>query len=299
MSETSTLLDRVAAAPISWGVCEVPGWGHQLPPDRVLGEMSSLGFTRTELGATGWLPNDSTELRHTLARHDMSLLAAFIPLVLHDPEQAETTRSDALAAAKLLADNGAGFFNTAPVTSYDWQPRRDLTEAEWAHLYQMVDEIGEICADHGLVQVLHEHVDCVIETAGEVQALLDNSDVALVVDTGHLAIGGYDPVELVKRHPDRVGLVHLKDTSMAIANRLNNDELSLMDAVQEGLFTALGQGDLDLAGVIAALEGGGYDGWYVIEQDCALTGDLPAEGEGPIRDVEASVDFLKDLAASL
>lgn len=299
MSATSTFLDRVATAPISWGVCEVPGWGHQLSPDRVLGEMSRLGFTKTELGSTGWLPEDSAELRTVLARHDMSLLAAFIPLVLHDPDQADRTRAEAVAAAQLLADNGARYFNTAPVTSTDWQPRRPLTDEEWAHLFEMVDEIGRICVEHHLLQVIHEHVGCVIETADEVQALLDNTEAALVVDTGHLAIGGYDPVELVRRHADRVGLVHLKDTDLAVAARLNDHELTLMKAVQEGLFTPLGQGDLDVAGVITSLEAGGYDGWYVIEQDCAITGDLPAEGEGPIRDVETSLEFLKDLAASV
>jgi inosose dehydratase len=33
------IMDRVAGAPISWGVCEVPGWGHQLSPEQVLPEM--------------------------------------------------------------------------------------------------------------------------------------------------------------------------------------------------------------------------------------------------------------------
>lgn len=299
VSSTSTFLDRVATAPISWGVCEVPGWGHQLSPDRVLAEMNRLGFTRTELGSTGWLPTTTNELQAILTRHDMSLLAAFIPLVIHDPDQADRTRAEARAAAELLAENGAGFFNTAPVTSVDWQPRRPLSNEEWAHLYLMVDEIEKICADHDLVQVLHEHVGCVIETAEEVQRLIDNTNVSLVVDTGHLAIGGYDPGELVKRHADRVGLVHLKDTDLEVAARLNDGRLSLMEAVQEGLFTPLGQGDLDVAGVITALEADGYRSWYVIEQDCAIIGDLPAEGEGPIRDVAISLDFLKDLAASL
>jgi len=299
LSATSTFLDRVATAPISWGVCEVPGWGHQLSPERVLGEMKRLGFTKTELGSNGWLPGTKAELQAVLARHDMSLLAAFIPLVLHDPKQADQARSESVTAARLLSDNGARYFNTAPVTSADWEPRHPLTDEEWAHLYHMVDEVEKICAEHDLIQVIHEHVGCVIETADEVQALLDNTDVAVVVDTGHLAIGGYDPVELVKRHADRVGLVHLKDTNLAVAARLNNNELTLMEAVQDGLFTPLGQGDLDVAGVITTLETGGYDGWYVIEQDCAITGEPPSEGEGPIRDVETSVDFLRDLAASL
>ncbi len=258
--------------------------------------MSDLGFSHTELGAAGWLPSNSAQLQSVLGRHNMSLLAAFVPLVLHDPAQADRTRSEARATAALLADNGARYFNTAPVTSADWTPRTPLDDHAWGHLFSMIDEIGHICIDHGLVQVIHSHVDCVIETSDEVQTLIDNSDAALVIDTGHLAVGGCDPLELVKRHPDRVGLVHLKDVRMAVARRLNNDEITLMEAVQQGLFTTLGQGDLDLPAVVTALEGGGYDGWYVLEQDCAIIGHPPREGEGPVRQVEASYNVLKGLA---
>jgi inosose dehydratase len=49
--------DKIAGAPISWGVCEVPGWGYQLGPDRVLTEMREVGLTATELGPEGFLPS--------------------------------------------------------------------------------------------------------------------------------------------------------------------------------------------------------------------------------------------------
>ena len=74
-------MDRLATAPISWGICEVPGWGIQLPVDRVLREMSDLGFPATELGSEGYLPEDPDELIDLLAKYDLRLLAAFVPLV--------------------------------------------------------------------------------------------------------------------------------------------------------------------------------------------------------------------------
>lgn len=43
-------MKRIAAAPISWGVCEVPGWGVQLSCERVLGDAQRLGLTATEAG---------------------------------------------------------------------------------------------------------------------------------------------------------------------------------------------------------------------------------------------------------
>ena len=60
---SGSLLDRVGSAPISWGICEVPGWGAQLPVDRVLAEMVSLDLTATELGSIGYLPTDPDELK--------------------------------------------------------------------------------------------------------------------------------------------------------------------------------------------------------------------------------------------
>lgn len=294
-----SFLDRVATAPISWGVCEVPGWGQQLSPDRVLAEMRRLGFTATELGSAGWLPEEVDELRALLDRHDLELLAAFVPLVLHRPEEADAAVQEAEDMARLLQAMGARYFNTAPVTSADWAPRSPLSETEWLHLFAMLDRVEDICREHGLVQVLHEHVGCVVENADDIERVLGGSSVLFVLDTGHLAIGGVDPVDFARHHGDRVGLVHLKDTRLDVARRLNHNELTLMTAVQTGLFPSLGQGDLKVDAVVTTLERDGYDGWYVLEQDCAIVGSEPAPGEGPVRDVEMSVEYLKELAASL
>jgi inosose dehydratase len=96
---------------------------------------------------------------------------------------------------------------------------------------------------------------------------------------------------------DRVGHVHLKDVRLDMVPPVLSREVTLMNAVQNGLFTPLGQGDVDIAGVIQALEAGGYDGWYVIEQDTALTEGLPSEGEGPIDEVRTSMQYLTDVVA--
>lgn len=291
-------LSRVATAPISWGVCEVPGWGHQLEPSRVLSEMRSLGFTATELGSAGWLPEQVEPLEAMLAEHQLGLLASFVPLVLHDAAQADAMLAAAAEAADLLEAMGATYFNTAPVTSVDWEPRRPLSDAEWQHLFAMVGHIDQICAERKLLHVIHEHVGCVVETAEEIERLLENTTVSFVLDTGHMAIGGCDPLEFARTHADRVGLVHLKDTRLDVAARLNAGELTLMEAVQAGLFPALGLGELPIGEIVSHLEATGFNGHYVIEQDCAITGELPALGEGPIRDVEISVAYLRDVANS-
>jgi inosose dehydratase len=52
-------------------------------------------------------------------------------------------------------------------------------------------------------------------------------------------------------------------------------------------------------GVIRALDEAGYDGWLVLEQDTAITGEEPPVGTGPVVDVKASVDYLGNLAPAI
>ncbi len=293
----SDFLARVASAPISWGICEVPGWGAMLPTDRVLAEMSGLGLRATELGAPGFLPADADGVRAQLNRFGMSLLGGFTPLVLHDPAMRETAIAQATETAKLFERAGATKFVTAVVLDPGWSIPRPLTADEHRHLAQMFGVIDDICGEHGLEQVLHPHVQTLVETKSDVDRVLDDCDVHWCLDTGHLAIGGVDPVAFAKEATERVGHVHLKDVRLAKVPPVLAREESIMHAVQGGLFTPLGQGDVDIAGVVRTLEAAGYRGWYVIEQDTALTDGLPAEGDGPIREVSASMRYLTDVVA--
>src|SRR5260370_42673821 len=77
--------DKIAGAPISWGVCEVPGWGYQLPPERVLTEMQQVGLAATELGPDGFLPADPTVMAELQAARHLTAVGGFIPSVLPPP----------------------------------------------------------------------------------------------------------------------------------------------------------------------------------------------------------------------
>jgi inosose dehydratase len=294
-----TFLDRVASAPISWGVCEVPGWGRMLPTDRVLSEMKELGLSATEYGAPGFLPADPAGIRELLDGHEMSLIGGFTPLVLHDPARREDALVTVRAVADLFSKAGATTFVTCPVMDDDWSLPRPLKTNEHAHLVRMLGEVDVICADAGLRQVLHPHVQTVVETSSDVERVLEDCDVAWCLDTGHLAIGGTDPVEFARYAAERVGHVHLKDVRMDLVPALLDRSTSIMEGVQAGLFPPLGQGDLALADVVVALERAGYQGWYVIEQDTAITGALPGEGQGPVIDVRDSMRYLREVVAPL
>ena len=290
-------MDRVAAAPISWGICEVPGWGHQLPVDRVLSEMAGLGIRATELGAIGWLPTEPAEISATLDSHGLSLLGGFVPLVLHDPTRVEESLAAAEAAARIMSAAGGRYFVTAVVSDpADWQ-RPELSEADWRLLIANLTEVDRVVAGFGMTQVVHPHYDTLIESATEVQRFLDESDVSLCLDTGHLFIGGSDPLQIAEHFFDRIGLVHLKDVSEPVAVRLRAGELSLVAAVQVGLFPELGSGDVPIGQVMSSVELHGFTGWYVIEQDVALTDGDPPLGQGPVLGVSKSVAYIRDLAS--
>jgi inosose dehydratase len=294
-----SFLDRIASAPISWGICEVPGWGQMLPTERVLTEMTDLGITATEYGAPGFLPADPEGIRGVLDAHGMLLLGGFAPLVLHDPARREDSLARARAVADLFGRAGATTFVCCPIMDDGWSIPRPLDRDEHAHLVRMLGEVDAICADAGLRQVLHPHLQTVVETSADVHRVLDDCGVAWCLDTGHLAIGGTDPVEFARQAADRVGHVHLKDVRMDLVPRMLDRSNSIMEGVQEGLFPPLGQGDLALADVVVTLERAGYEGWYVIEQDTAITADLPAEGQGPVTDVMDSMRYLRDVVAPL
>src|SRR5215208_6944039 len=107
--ETADRASRLVGAPISWGVCEVPGWGLQLPAERVLSEMAALGLAATELGPQGWLPRDGAAVRATLDGYGLRLVGGFLPVVVHEADLS-STREEALRAIEQLAGAGADVF---------------------------------------------------------------------------------------------------------------------------------------------------------------------------------------------
>jgi len=268
-----------------------------LPTPRVLREMSELGMPATELGAPGFLPTSPEAVRDELAEYDMTLIGGFTPLVIHDRRLRQEAIESARATARLFERAGATEFISAIVMDADWSVPRELEPGEIDHMLEMFGIIDDICAEHGLNQVLHPHLQTVVETASDVQRILDGCDVKWCLDTGHMAIGGVDPVDFARRAADRVGHVHLKDVDLSKAPAVLAREQSIMQGVQGGLFTPLGRGDVAIAEVIEVLEASGYDGWYIIEQDTAITGDLPGEGEGPLTQVSESVAYLRDVVA--
>lgn len=288
-----SMLDRVAGAPISWGVCEVAGWGYQLPADRVLAEMRALGLRATEFGPDGFLPGDPAEKVRVLAAAGLAVVGGFVPLVLHDPAHDPLTEID--RALDLLVSAGARVAAIAAVSAVDGYDRAaHVDPTDWPTLLGNLNRIAEFAEKRGVTAALHPHVGTLVEGPDDVCRVLAGSRIALCVDTGHLVLGGVDPVELVREAPERVAHVHLKDVDLAVAQRARRGEGTYTEAVAHGLFRPLGHGVVDIAGVVSELEASGYGGWYVLEQDTILTCD--PKDEGPVADVRTSLEFLRGIA---
>jgi inosose dehydratase len=292
----SIITSRLAAAPISWGVCEVPGWGHQLEADRVLSEMTALGITATEFGPAGFLPEEAKARAEVLQQHNLQAIGGFFPIILHDaakdPLKAVAAELDAYQAA------GASIMVLAAETGVAGYDQRHELDADGWHLFgRNLDTIVKAAADQGIQAVVHPHVGTMIETTSDVNRVLNDTAANLCLDTGHLLIGGTDPGQLARDYAARIGHTHLKDVRKAVAERVQKGEISYTDGVKTGMYVPLGQGDVGIAGIVLNLLEAGYGGWFTMEQDTIL--DAAPEGDGPVRDVRQSVAFLRELEAGL
>jgi inosose dehydratase len=292
----SDLLDRVAGAPITWGVDGSPGWGFLMDRDRVLREMVDAGLSATELGPDGYLPTDPAELQEFLDQYDMSIVGGFVPALLYREDRVDDQLAYVTRAARQLASTGSQVLVLGPSSAnpgYDTPV--DMFEDEWTTFLANLRRLQEIVGDAGLETALHPHWGLAIASGADIDRLLDSSDVGICLDTGHAYLGGADPVEIAKAAGERVLHVHLKDVDPAKAKRVRSGELAFREAVLDRMFVPLGEGGVDIAGVIEALEDRGYRGWYVLEQDVSLKAD-PPEGGGPKTDAVDSVAYLRELA---
>jgi inosose dehydratase len=284
--------DRIAGAPISWGVCEVPGWGYQLPPARVLAEMHDVGLAATELGPDGFLPSDADAMADVLARHELRAIGGFTPLLLHVPGQDPVPEVEKLL--QTYAATGSDVLVLSAVTGLDgYDERPDLDAEGWRTLLGNLDRLDALAAEHGVKAVLHPHVGTMVENGTDVQRVLDGSTIALCLDTGHLLIGGTDPAELTRQAPHRIAHTHVKDVDLGLARQVQSGRRTYTEAVREGIYRPVGYGDVDFAAIVGHLRAEGYEGWYVLEQDTILTEE--PRGEGPLTDVRTSVAALRAL----
>lgn len=281
---------------------EIEGWAWRRTYTDVLDEMVHAGYSGTELGPYGFLPADPAELKHELGRRKLSLLGAFLPLPLAHPENYEAGAESALTVTRLLAAAGAPFLVLADamdarrmdiagrVTEAD-----GLTDEQWKRAVDLVTSVASRARDAGLRSVFHHHAGSHVETPQELNRLLALTDPELLgacLDTGHYFYGGGDPLDCVRSHGKRIRHLHLKDVQPAVLAEVRQRRIPYLDAVKRGIFCELGQGAVDIPGVLHELEQTGFDGWGVFEQDID-----PAQSDAkPLESAARSRTYLRTVA---
>jgi len=280
---------KIAAAPISWGVSEVPNWGAQLPPERVLADAQRLGFRAIEAGPPGFLPSDAAAAARALDAHGLRCIGGFVTAVLHDLGRRDAELASVERQAAWLHDVGAEVLVLAAATGHDdYEQRTELSDPEWATLFETLPLVEAISTAARLRVAVHPHVGTAIEHPRDIDRLLARSHVGLCLDTGHIFVGGGDPAVIARAAGRRVTHVHLKDADATLCEAVRQRRLSYAAAVQQGLYRPLGDGGARISDVLTELRSVGYDGWWVLEQDVALK-DATAD---PRPSIERSLTFV-------
>lgn len=268
---------QVATAPVNWNNVDLAGTVPHVPYPDLLDEMAAAGYDATEYG--GNFPTNPEALRQDLLARGMRLCGSYYGLPLVEDDLMRARRPAFEGLLRLLA--GAGCQDV--IIAFEATPERialaghvpadgsaGLADDEWSRAARNLAEVGTIAADHGLRAHFHNHVGTFAETPDEVERLiseLTTDDVDICFDGGHYAYGGGDPMAFVRQYRDLIGYVHLKDVDPAVLADAKQRQLSFLDALREFIFCELGQGMVDIPGMVQSLRDGGYTGWLVVEQD--------------------------------
>ncbi|HEV8251627.1 MAG TPA: TIM barrel protein [Gaiellaceae bacterium] len=287
---------RVANAPLSYGAFELTvGIFPNVPgPDELLAEMAAAGYAGTELGPPGYL-GEGDELGRRLERHGLGLTGGWCPVHFSEPERwdddfAELRRTlglfeaaGATGARPVFGDGGSEARRANPGRGKD-DPSLGLDAAGWRRFADGLARGQELAREHGFEPTFHPHTSTYVEAPAEIERLQELSDIGLLVDTGHLLVGGSDPVQALRDWGERVDYVHVKDARLGVVRGVIEDRANALEAWRRGIFCELGAGDVDLEGFFAELRRTGYEGWLCVEQD-----RIPREDEPLSEAAEAQV----------
>jgi len=229
-------------------------------------ELSKFGFTRESF-------------RDLLAEKKLSVAGNYFGGDFHDPQK----QDDILSAFKNTLEN-LKFYGAKNVVI--GPPGRPLGRDNWADYHHattegsendiperikvmspFLNELGKIAQDAGMEIGIHPHLNTIIETPAEIDMIMELTDpqyVGMVPDTGHIQLGGGDPVEIIRKYSSRLNYFHLKDVTGVFERPNFGPNLR-----------ELGNGEVDFPGVMALLKEVGYKGWLNVEQD--FTEMTPAE----------------------
>ncbi|MBT1002588.1 TIM barrel protein [Paenarthrobacter sp. DKR-5] len=277
----------LAGAPVSFGVFELgPAEGAVLPgPDELCEVLQRRGYSGVDLGPIGFLGRDE-ELRERLRRYGLALAGGWVDLPFSDDDAfaralpvlqealdnfVEAVPVDPARPPKpTLADSGSQSRRANPGGG----PGLGLDDRGWDAFARNMETAAGLVRSRGLEPTFHHHACTFVETPEEIDRFLACTDVGITLDTGHLILGGGDPLTGLRQWGARINHVHIKDARVDVLNAVVRDKGDMRAVWAGKAFVPLGEGDLDLETFMDELLAAGFDGWLVLEQD-----KIPAAGE--------------------
>lgn len=294
---------RVANAPCSFGAFELTLDHRERPdPTTVLDAVAAAGYDGIDLGPPGYLAGGNS-LRETLDAKQLGVAGGFLSL----PFGAGDTHTELLPEVDELLDlleRAAGDPVPRPTIADAGSPERfarpgqaqhdaklGLGERGWSRFSENLTRVTERCRERGLEPTFHPHAGTFVEAAWEIEKLLESTDVGLCFDSGHLAVGGIDPLIALREWAPRINHLHLKDVDLSALEETISAGDPLDRMVQRRVFCAFGVGDIALGELCEALAVQEYDGWLVVEQDIFPTADST---DRAVQDQNSNREFLRE-----
>ena len=265
----------IGVVPIVWNNADLFDLAPETAAASVLDEVVRLGFAGTQFGR-GFPEGDKfraeldarglrfAELYSALEAGPDGLADEAGAVAHRDLERLTAAGGEVLVVAIDGGDERDGWSGRVAEGAPQW------TAAAFERLAELLGELAAAAPD-GVRVAFHPHTATWVEAPDEVEALasrLDDTGAGLCLDVGHYLVGGGEPARAIRRYGSLVTHVHLKDVDPAILARLRSREIDgFATAVRERIFTELGNGALDLHGVLATLDAVGFDGWLMVEQD--------------------------------
>jgi inosose dehydratase len=288
---------RLGITPTLWWNDDFPSIDIGVSFGQCVSEMALAGFQGCSVGHK--YPTDIAQLKSALDLRGLSVSEPWVSTYFTIEEMEEQTLANfhsqlefikAVGGTEMVVAEFGGAVNPLPVAVFANRPVFD--DAQWDALTAGLNRLGEIAKSEGMRLCYHHHMGTGVMTRPEVDRLMASTDpdlVHLLLDTGHLAFAGDDPLDAAQTYADRIKHVHLKDVRPDVIDRAHAEGFSFQAAIEAGVFTVPGDGSIDFVPIFDALAGGGFEGWLVVEaeQDPAKANPLEyaLKARGYLRDV--------------
>ena len=289
---------KLGIAPINWCNDDDPNLGANISFEQCIQEMALAGYVGTELGNK--YPRDPLELKLALVEQGLELSSSWFSTYFTEINRYEETLSRFLDHLSFMRAMGTNYINICECghaiqgssLAILGEQKPQFSACQWDALIQGLHTIGRIAQDFNLKLVYHYHAGTGVFNEAEIAYLMQNTSpelISLLLDTGHAALAGINPVELIKKYGARIRYIHFKDLRHSVMTRVFSEQLCFMDAVRAGIFTVPSDGDLNFADILKELQQINYQGWLIVEAE-----QDPAKAP-PLEYAKKAYDFLNQI----